>query len=204
MLPDYFEEAFTFLARHSGLEFIHQLPKPELSEPKPLYDSLLRSIVFQQLSGKAASTIWGRFVGLFGNKTPDAQTLLSTEDEVLRSAGLSNSKTQYVKAVAAFDLKHHLHHPKWLTLSDEELIRELTTIKGIGKWSVEMLLIFTLHRPDVFPLDDLGIQQAMSQWFGWESKGKALQAEMLQKSQEWQPYRSLATLYLWQWKDKDK
>lgn len=168
---------------------------------KDLFTSLLRSIVGQQLSGKAADTIWGRFIALFPRKKPTADALLQIDIELLRGAGLSYQKAGYLKNIALFSKEQTLDYRKLHMKTDEELITYLTSIKGVGKWTVEMILIFTLNRPDVFPLDDLGIQQAMAKLFKIKKTGKELKKEMLKRSMAWSPYRSLATRHLWNWKD---
>lgn len=168
---------------------------------KDLFTSLLRSIVGQQLSGKAADTIWSRFIALFPRKKPTADALLAIDIELLRGAGLSYQKAGYLKNIALFSKEQTLDYRKLHTKTDEELIDYLTSIKGVGKWTVEMILIFTLNRQDVFPLDDLGIQQAMAKLFKLRKTGKELKKEMLKRSAVWAPYRSLATRHLWNWKD---
>lgn len=168
---------------------------------KDLFTSLLRSIVGQQLSGKAADTIWSRFIALFPRKKPTADALLAIDIELLRGAGLSYQKAGYLKNIALFSKEQTLDYRKLHTKTDEELIDYLTSIKGVGKWTVEMILIFTLNRQDVFPLDDLGIQQAMTKLFNLRKTGKELKKEMLKRSAVWAPYRSLATRHLWNWKD---
>jgi DNA-3-methyladenine glycosylase II len=168
---------------------------------KDLFTSLLRSIVGQQLSGKAADTIWSRFIALFPRKKPTADALLAIDIELLRGAGLSYQKAGYLKNIALFSKEQTLDYRKLHMKSDEELISYLTSIKGVGKWTVEMILIFTLNRPDVFPLDDLGIQQAMGKLFKIKKTGKELKKEMIKRSMVWSPYRSLATRHLWNWKD---
>jgi DNA-3-methyladenine glycosylase II len=168
---------------------------------KDLFTSLLRSIVGQQLSGKAADTIWSRFIALFPRKKPTADALLAIDIELLRGAGLSYQKAGYLKNIALFSKEQTLDYRKLHTKTDEELIDYLTSIKGVGKWTVEMILIFTLNRQDVFPLDDLGIQQAMAKLFNLRKTGKELKKEMLKRSTVWAPYRSLATRHLWNWKD---
>ena len=168
---------------------------------KDLFTSLLRSIVGQQLSGKAADTIWSRFIALFPRKKPTADALLAIDIELLRGAGLSYQKAGYLKNIALFSKEQTLDYRKLHTKTDEELIEYLTSIKGVGKWTVEMILIFTLNRQDVFPLDDLGIQQAMAKLFNLRKTGKELKKKMLKRSAVWAPYRSLATRHLWNWKD---
>eukprot|EP01136_Pigoraptor_vietnamica_P037998 Opistho-1_new@106727 len=123
---------------------------------------IMSSIISQQLSTKVARVIFQRFLDLYKGKEPKPQQVLDTPAETLRAIGLSNAKVSYVHNVAAFCIEHKITDKKLLAMSNEEIIELLVQIKGIGKWSVEMLLMFTLGREDVFAVDDLGIQQAMT------------------------------------------
>lgn len=175
---------------------------PELKTEKDLYVSLIRAIVSQQLSVKAANTIYKRFLDLFGNY-PDAKNILNTDTETLRSVGLSKQKSSYIQNIAQFDLDYGLSYEKISVMKNDEIIKHLTQIKGVGKWTVEMLLMFSLGRLDVFPVDDLGIQQAMIKLYDIEEENKKeLKAKMESIAKNWQPYRSVACRYLWKWKDK--
>ena len=127
----------------------------ELELKKNISLRLIRSILGQQLSTKVAQVIYDRFLNLYNNKEPKPQQVLETKDEELRGIGLSNAKVQYVKNVAAFCIENKITDAKLLKLSNEEIINQLTTIKGVGKWTVEMLLMFALGREDVFSEDDL-------------------------------------------------
>lgn len=150
---------------------------------KSLYfEDLVDAICSQQLSGKAAQTIFGRVKQFLGKITPE--NILSKDDEDLRKCGLSYAKIKYVKDLADKVRNSNIEIRKLDTLSDEEIINELTKVKGIGRWTAEMFLMFSLARQDVFPLDDLGINKAM----------KKLK---LKKSDRWKPYRTLAGWYLW-------
>jgi len=163
---------------------------------------MMASIISQQLSTKVARVIFQRFLDLYKGKEPKPQQVLDTPAEVLRSLGLSNAKVSYVHNVAAFCIKHKITDKKLLAMSNEEVIDLLVQIKGIGKWSVEMLLMFTLGREDVFAVDDLGIQQAMSKLYKLEHLDKkSLKEKMLKLSAKWSPYRTYACLHLWKWKD---
>lgn len=170
--------------------------------PHDPYFSLIRAIVFQQLSGKAAETIHNRFLALFEGGYPHPDRLVKMEMETLRSVGLSRQKATYIQNVAVFFEEHQLLEQDWETMTDEYLLRTLTQIKGVGQWTVEMLLMFTLNRPDILPVDDLGIQQAIQGLYGLEEKGKQLQKRMLEIAEPWRPYRTYASLYLWRWKDQ--
>lgn len=173
---------------------------------KDVYANLLQSITSQQLSVKAAATIHGRFVDLFKNQYPEPKTLLKMDIERLRSVGLSRQKATYVKNVADYFLKEKLLKKDWSKQSDEEIIKQLTAIKGVGRWTVQMILMFTLNRPDVFPIDDLGIQNAMIKLYDLEGKyskqnkdRKALLKKLTELSEVWIPYRTMACKYLWKW-----
>lgn len=166
-----------------------------------VYFDLLESIVSQQLSVKAAATIHGRFVGLFEDKLPHPEKLLALDVPTLRAVGLSNQKAGYMLNVAEFFAKEKLHGVDWSALSDEEIIQKLTQIKGVGRWTVEMILMFTLNRPDVFPIDDLGIRNAMIRLYELEETGKALRIKLVELAEPWRPYRTHACRYLWKWKD---
>lgn len=168
------------------------------SRSEDLYYKLLSSIVSQQLSTKVAATIFRRFTQLFPDQYPLPQLVLDASDELLRSAGLSFQKIGYVRNVAAFAADCNLNHATIDAMEDEILIKHLTQIKGVGRWTVEMVLMFALERPDVFPVDDLGIQNAMKRHYGLEESGKALRLKMQEIAENWRPYRTVASKYLWQ------
>lgn len=167
------------------------------SRSEDLYYKLLSSIVSQQLSTKVAATIFRRFIELFPDNYPLPDLVLDAPDELLRSAGLSFQKIGYVRNVAAFAKNGNLGHATISALEDEALIKHLTQIKGVGRWTVEMLLMFALERPDVFPVDDLGIQNAMKRHYGLEETGKPLRLKMTEIAEKWRPYRTIASKYLW-------
>lgn len=166
-----------------------------------VYSDLLESIVSQQLSVKAAATIHGRFIALFEDGFPHPEQLLALDVPTLRSVGLSNQKASYMRNVAEFFVQENLQAIDWSGFTDEEIIKKLTAIKGVGRWTVEMILMFTLNRPDVLPVDDLGIQNAMKRLYGLEETGKILRARMVELAEPWRPYRTYACRYLWKWKD---
>jgi DNA-3-methyladenine glycosylase II len=175
-----------------------ELPALELNEAE-VYVRLLRAIVYQQLSGKAATTIHGRFLDLFPERYPHPEQLLALPEERLRLAGLSRQKAAYLRNAAEHFLLHPI--PNWQALSDEEILAWLTAIKGVGRWTVEMILIFTLGRPDVFPVDDLGVRQAIVKLYQLEEQGSALLKACARIAEPWRPYRSYATRWLWRWLD---
>ncbi len=166
-----------------------------------LYEDLLRSIVSQQLSVKAARTIYGRFLDLFEDGYAFPDELLEMDIPTLRSAGLSNSKSNYIQNVANFFKTEKLQKKNWSGMEDDAIIQYLTQIKGVGKWTVQMILMFTLDRQDVFPVDDLGIQNAIKGLYSLEETGKDLKKKMVEVAVPWQPYRTHACRYLWRWKD---
>ncbi len=156
----------------------------------------------QQLSTKVAQVIFKRFLQIYNGKEPKPQQVLDTPFEVLRGIGLSNAKVSYVQNVARFCIDHKITDKKLLLMSNEEIIELLIAIKGIGQWTVEMLLMFSLGREDVFAVDDLGIQQGMTKVFNLDATDKKkLKQDMLKLSAKWSPYRTYACLHLWRWKD---
>ena len=163
---------------------------------------LIASIISQQLSTKVAAIIFKRFLDLYGVREPSLQTILETSHDTLRGIGLSNSKVNYVKNVAEFFITHSITDKQLYTMDPSSVIDLLTQIKGVGKWTVEMLLMFSLGQEDVFAVDDLGIQQAMIRLYKIKfSTKKELQSKMLRRAETWAPYRTYACLHLWHWKD---
>jgi len=163
---------------------------------------LIASIMSQQLSTKVATVIYNRFLALYGGKEPTPQQVLDTPTATLRSIGLSNAKVSYVHNVARFTVEEKLTDQKLQQMSNEEVLAYLTQIKGVGRWTVEMLLMFYLGREDVFAVDDLGLQQSMIKLYRLDtSDKKALRQRLLQISAKWSPYRTYASRYLWAWKD---
>jgi len=204
------KKAIEHLSKNAAFKKVIESTKlKRITKDANVYESLIRSIASQQLSVKAAATIHGRFLDLFKDRYPDPKVLLKMDLETLRSAGLSRQKSTYVQNVADFFIKEKLlNHKGWSKKSNAEIIEQLTEIKGVGKWTVQMILMFTLRRPDVFPIDDLGIQNAMIKLYQLEGKHskdrsgqKALKAKLLELSEPWSPYRTLACRYLWQWLD---
>ena len=156
----------------------------------------------QQLSTKVAAVIYKRFLEIYGGEEPIPQQILDTSFETLRGIGLSNNKVRYIQNVAAFCIENNITDTKLLEISNEEIIELLTQIKGVGQWTVEMLLMFSLGREDVFAVDDLGIQQGMQRLYQLDASNKKLLKEkMIELSQQWKPYRSYACLHIWKWKD---
>ena len=169
-----------------------------------VFEALIRAIVFQQLSGKAAKTIHTRFVDLLPNNQVTPEHILSCTFDDLRAVGLSRQKVGYVQNVAAY-FQENMPNPSainWQKMDDETIIKDFTSIKGVGEWTVQMLLIFTLNRPNILPTKDLAIQQAIQTLYGLgDLKGKKLMNAMEEVAAPWAPYRSYATRLLWKWRD---
>ena len=181
---------------------IEQQEPVKLHPRKNICLRLCASIMSQQLSTKVAEVIFKRFLELYGGEEPTPEQIVATPLETLRGIGLSNAKAGYVLNVAQFAIDHQLDDKRLKKMSNEEVIELLTQIKGVGKWTVEMLLMFTLGREDVFAVDDYGIQVAMKKIYKLDdSNKKELQQNMLKISRKWSPYRTYACRHLWQWKD---
>ena len=155
--------------------------------------TLARSIIGQQISVAAAQAVWNRFEASMPKVTPNHVLLMDAE--ILRGAGLSYRKIEYVKELADHFQNQGLAKKKWYQLEDEVIIKELTAIRGIGRWTAEMFLIFNLKRPDVLPLDDIGLLRAIS--INYFSGEKVTRAEAREVAENWAPYRTVATWYLW-------
>ena len=163
---------------------------------------LIASIVSQQLSTKVAAIIFKRFLDIYKGKEPSLQAVIDTPFDTLRGIGLSNSKVNYVQNVAQFFLSQKITDKQLYAMEPEAVIELLTQIKGVGRWTVEMLLMFSLGHEDVFAEDDLVIQQAMIKLYKIKyTTKKELQTKMLKRSLSWSPYRTYACLHLWNWKD---
>jgi DNA-3-methyladenine glycosylase II len=156
--------------------------------PIQVFDDLIRSIVSQQLSTSAAATIYGRFINSLDDKNSVSDQILNKSTDELRSYGLSYQKASYIQNVARHFEQNRLHDTDWRGWSDEDIIQELTKIKGVGRWTVEMILMFSLFREDVLPLDDLIIRNNMI-------------ADLYAIAEHWRPYRTYACRYLWAAKD---
>ena len=173
-----------------------------LNKENNIHLAICSSIISQQLSTKVAAVIYGRFLKLFKRKKPSPKDILAMDFDTLRAIGLSNAKTNYVINVCNFFIENKLTDARLHKMEDEELIEFLTQIKGIGRWTAEMILMFTLGRQDVFALDDLGIQQAMTKLYKLDASDKKLMKQkMTTISEKWRPYRTYACRYLWNWKD---
>ena len=166
------------------------------------FQSLVRSIMYQQLAGSAADAIHGRFLRLYGGKHPSPTRLAATPSADLRSIGLSSRKVEYLKGLATDIASGKLNLASLAQMEDEEVIGQLTTVRGIGRWTAEMFLILCLARPDVLPVGDLGLQRAMQKVYGLRKLPTQKRMEEIAKS--WRPYRSVATWYMWRSLEKFK
>ena len=184
-------------------QLIAQHTEPlSLTRQKDIVFYLCASIMSQQLSTKVAHTIRQRFLDLFGGRAPAPEEILAVPPAALRSIGLSNAKVSYVLNVAKFAVEQGLDHRKLNKMENEDVIAYLTQIKGVGRWTAEMLLMFGLAREDVFAIDDWGIQNAMIHVYKLDREDKkAFREKLLKISAKWSPYRTYACLYLWRWKD---
>ena len=198
------EPYIAHLSKDKKLSKILAGHKPfKLRKRKNVCLRLCASIMSQQLSVKVAEVIYKRFLLLYNGAEPTPEQIVGTDFETLRAIGLSNAKTNYVLNVAHFAIQSGMDNKILGKMANEEVIEYLTQIKGVGRWTVEMLLMFTLGRPDVFAIDDLGIQNAMIRLYKLDRTDKKLfRAKMLDISRKWSPYRTYACLHLWHWKDE--
>jgi DNA-3-methyladenine glycosylase II len=196
-------EYLNHLSKDKKLKKLVENGEPhQLKKRKNICTYLCASIMSQQLSTKVADVIYKRFINLYGGKEPTPQQILDTPSETLRGIGLSNAKVSYVKNVAQFEIESGMDPKKLGKMTNEEVIEYLIGIKGVGRWTIEMLLMFALGREDVFAVDDLGIQNAMVKLYKLDnSDKKKIRIEMLRISEKWSPYRTYACVHLWRWKD---
>jgi DNA-3-methyladenine glycosylase II len=159
------------------------------------FDYVVRSIVYQQLSGKAAATIHGRFMELLNGRKPAHAQILDIAEPDLRRVGLSGQKAKYIRSVAEHTHSGQLAIEKLHELSDEEIIAQLTQVKGVGVWTAQMFLIFRLGRPDVLPVADLGIQKGVQRAYGLRKLPKPEKVQKIGK--KWAPYRTIGSWYMW-------
>jgi DNA-3-methyladenine glycosylase II len=195
MKPEYWERAKRALARSDAVMagIIRTHPKVFLARRGEAFMTLARAIVGQQISVKAAQSVWDRFALCVGEVTPEG--VLLKERHLLRACGLSDRKTEYIADLAQHFADGAIHVHRWPEMSDEEIIAELVQVRGIGRWTAEMFLIFNLLRPDVFPLDDLGLQKAIR--VSYYKQRKVSLRTMRRLGEGWRPWRSVATWYLW-------
>jgi DNA-3-methyladenine glycosylase II len=196
---DYSMKEATLALKILDPELVTLLDSFEIEDWTPetnYFKSLTRTIIYQQLSGKAASTISNRFISLYhGKNYPTPADILNTDHEILRSVGLSNAKAKYIKNISRAFLDGTVDHKNLGKLSDEEIMEQLIAIKGVGPWTAQMFLMFTLNRPDIFPSGDLGVQKGFQQYF--KLKELPTPQTMEKRAEKWRPYRTVASLYFW-------
>jgi DNA-3-methyladenine glycosylase II len=195
MKPEYWQRAKRALARRdpvmAGIMRAH--PKIFLARRGEPFLTLARAIVGQQISVKAAQSVWDRLALCVGEVTPEG--VLAKPRPELRACGLSDRKTEYIADLAQHFADGAIHLHRWPLMDDEEIIAELIQVRGIGRWTAEMFLIFNLLRPDVFPLDDLGLQKGIR--VSYFRDRKVALSTMRKLGERWRPWRSVATWYLW-------
>ncbi|HMI80732.1 MAG TPA: DNA-3-methyladenine glycosylase [Solirubrobacterales bacterium] len=184
------------IERVGPIDIKTRLRRRKEERPADAYGALLRAIVGQQLSTKAARTIYLRVVELFDGATPSPEQLLEASEEDLRACGLSGRKTEYVRDLARHVLSGELELDRLDRLSDQEVIEEIVAVRGLGQWTAEMFLLFHLERPDVLSGGDLGIRKAIQIEYGLEEMPPP--ARVIEIGEPWRPHRSLASLYLWE------
>jgi DNA-3-methyladenine glycosylase II len=173
-----------------------------LEKRKNICLQLCLSIMSQQLSTAVARVFHRRFIAQFSSASPSPTNIAAIPFDTLRSIGLSNAKATYIHNVAAFFAEHKITDAQLHKMDDEEIILLLTQIKGVGRWTVEMILMFSMAREDVFSIDDLGIQQAFCKLYRVDaSDKKAMKTRMMKQAEKWKPFRTYACLHLWAWKD---
>lgn len=184
------------IERVGEIDLKTRLRRRSEERPADAYGALLRAIVGQQLSTKAARTIYGRVCDLFGGTTPSPEQLLEASEKDLRACGLSGRKVEYIRDLAAHVLSGELELDRLGELSDEKAIEEIVAVRGLGQWTAEMFLIFHLERPDVLSGGDLGIRKAIQ--IEYELEEMPTPQRVLEIGEAWRPHRSLASLYLWE------
>ena len=191
------------LSRDKKIKKIIDLQEPYILEKhNNVYLHLCYSIMSQQLSTKVADVFHRRFLDLYKGKEPTVKQIAETPFEKLRGIGLSNAKANYVHNISRFFIEQKLTDKDFNKMTDEDVVNCLTAIKGVGRWTVEMVLMFTLGREDIFAIDDLGIQQAMCKLYKIDTADKKqMKEKMLRISKKWSPYRTYACRFLWGWKD---
>jgi DNA-3-methyladenine glycosylase II len=195
MKPEYWDRAKRALSRRDPVmaRIMKGHPRIHLVSRGDAFQTLARSIVGQQISVKAAQSVWNRFAECVGKVTPE--NVLLRQRSALRACGLSDRKTEYIADLAQHFADGKIHVQRWPEMDDEQIIGELVEVRGIGRWTAEMFLIFSLMRPDVFPLDDLGLQKAIC--VSYFKKRKVALSTMARIGEAWRPWRSVATWYLW-------
>jgi len=197
-LPPYARAALQHLRRVDPVlaRIIGQVGPFRAAHRPERFQALVRAIIFQQLAGRAAQAIYNRFVkATGGSRFPTPRQVLAASDDDLRGAGLSRGKMAYIRDLAAKVAGGEINFRRFAKIDDEEIIEELTRVKGIGRWTAEMFLIFNLSRPDVLPLDDLGLIRAIS--INYFSGEPVTRSEAREVAANWEPWRTVATWYMW-------
>lgn len=191
------------LSKDKKLKILIESQTPFILEKrKKVYLRLCSSILSQQLSTTVAKVLYKRFLELYNGREPTARQILHTPAETFRNIGFSNAKASYVHNVCRFFIDNKITDAQLYKMDNEEVIALLTQIKGVGKWTVEMILMFTLGREDVFALDDLGLKQGVIKLYNLKETDKKVLIKKIEKiSLKWSPYRTYASRYLWNWKD---
>ncbi len=195
MTPEYWSEAKRDLAKRDAVlrKLVRRFPDAELRTRGNAFQTLARAIVGQQISVKAAQSIWARFAACAGEVTPAGVVVL--DEKAMRACGLSAGKVAYIKDLASHFHRGEIRPRRWPRMSDEAIIEDLVRVKGIGRWSAEMFLLFYLMRPNILPVGDLGLQRAMERAY---NGGRPLtKDEMRVIAAPWSPWASVATWYLW-------
>jgi DNA-3-methyladenine glycosylase II len=195
MIPRYWKQATRELAQIDPVmsRLVETYASTSIVSRGDPFATLVRSIVGQQISVKAAASVWARLTATVGAPTP--KVILACTVEQLRGCGLSARKAEYITDLAGHFASGQVHTRRWPRMSDEEIITELTAVRGIGVWTAEMFLIFNLVRPDIFPLDDIGLQKAVA--LHYLAGERPERRELARIGERWRPWRSVATWYLW-------
>ncbi len=197
--PDYWDDACRHLAKRDRVmrKLIPRFGEARLQSRGDAFTTLARSIVGQQISVKAAQSVWERFAALAADRGPvlDPAAVLALDTEAMRGSGLSARKVEYLRDLAAHFVDGTVHVGRWPSMDDEEIVDELVSIRGIGRWTAEMFLIFHLLRPNVLPLDDIGLIKGIS--LNYFSGEPVTRAEAREVGDAWAPFRSVATWYVW-------
>lgn len=195
MTPVFWSQAVAELSERDSVmaELARRYPGVALVSRGEPFTTLVRSIVGQQISVKAADSVWRKIQVTFPELTPEI--ILNAEVLALRACGLSARKSEYLVDLARHFQENRIHIEQWSTMSDADLISELTSVRGIGVWTAEMFLIFNQLRPDVWPVDDIGLQKAVARFFFHDERPS--RQHLLAFGERWRPWRSVATWYLW-------
>ncbi len=196
---EHWDHAVQHLSLDSGLAVLLEKYPERLTATSDAFRTLANAIVGQQISVKAGDAIWNRLQAGLGIQP---ETLATASLDTLRSFGLSSRKAEYLQGLAQAFLTQKVQPKLWPQKSDEEVIQELISLRGIGRWTAEMLLIFHLNRPDVLPLDDIALVRAAAQHFGWPQDSDASR-RLAERAQAWRPWRTVATWILWRTQDQE-